>query len=634
LSSSDSEPKPKPKPNDKIHKYFIWDFDFLSDSSLQIAFIKTHFNENEDKEAIKRDASRVGVRELLDQVFNKSQESKTPSFSFIEKRAASKPLLVLCAEYVFSSNDFDFLKGHLENFKGEIIFIGGFGAVSGKRLKELSQDTIVHKPWDNDLEIDSSLKYNAGWLWVKHEKELRCYIFLKNFLEQGFEAVSIESIHKFIRIVRFETKDLIIYPLICADLVTQKDQKPLETIKKDIEKISSQKKILVTASLLQKKPNHKLWDKAFKDLFSSDNKLRDTCALVLNNGYQVNYYDYLNSKDLSLERENRCLTGVLVNYNSGNLDTGVGIKTRKEEHCYFANFIRSQEEGYMQGDLHLPESIGAGKDRHSFSLLHRHIWQKIEGQKQLLQASTNNNYLELMHLLNILKPSLIKEDLELNDKVFTSELVSGIKKENENLMNALKIAVGDNDDRASDYVAKIEEASLKGFSSVEVESFFSDIELLRNLHSALCQNLFLKHILDISDFNDFNPFLLKLVDEDKLDIDICIWSNTALKLSSMRECLSKMVTNTAQARDIHYIVEGSFKMSIDSELIDPDNITEPKLEPDIAADSLDPTKPKSRRIYFQPYDKFNSKVGKPSSLEDLKTSIKKIFEVVWVKENE
>ena len=95
---------------------------------------------------------------------------------------------------------------------------------------------------------------------------VQSYIFLKNYFEQTGE-ITVPNLKEGTCILRLEADDIVIFPLVCADLICNEISSPRQKIINSIENAGiSNKKLLVTGSLLNSNSSSGHWKAAIGDL--------------------------------------------------------------------------------------------------------------------------------------------------------------------------------------------------------------------------------------------------------------------------------------------------------------------------------------------------------------------------------
>lgn len=141
----------------------------------------------------------------------------------LKSEVAERPALVLAPELAFGSPDFDALDALIKKYEKNIIFICGFGFSAGLDLIDISNKPNVEGIWNATPQ--NKKKYNGGWVWIKNEKSVQCYIFIKNYFEQTGE-ITVPNLKEGDSILRLEAEDIVIFPLVCADLICNENSSP------------------------------------------------------------------------------------------------------------------------------------------------------------------------------------------------------------------------------------------------------------------------------------------------------------------------------------------------------------------------------------------------------------------------
>lgn len=234
---------------------------WLTNSHLAACILKlAQPTENEWMNDISRAGNLAIVRELLSRPKGLQQ-------SLLAQEFPDKPALVLASELAFGSEDFELLDVIVKQYNQNLIFICGFGFTVGSKLTNLTAHTDVEGIWHTSP--NENKKYNGGWVWIKQGNITKSYMFLKNFPEQGKET-SIPNWSGGDRILRLESNDLVIFPVVCADLISKENNSPSVRIADSlIADSSSNKRILVTGSLLNEKSESGHWKAAIGDLLEA-----------------------------------------------------------------------------------------------------------------------------------------------------------------------------------------------------------------------------------------------------------------------------------------------------------------------------------------------------------------------------
>lgn len=278
------------------------DQSWLDDNrELQVCLVQP---EPVNKQDILDDARRPQSLALAGAIFGKEDGETSLARWF-----GYQPGVVLFPEYAFGSTDFSELNDLINGFPGRVIVCAGFGIVRGNSLRELLNSC---KPtWQKGAgAIDPLGYYNAGWCWV-HEgpNRTRCFIFLKNFLDQKVELELSVPITEGKWIFRLDAKDLVFYPLICADLISNQTKGPRARIRSSLPitddgRPDLNKKVMVAALLYTQQPYHSLWHPAINYIVELH---QSTAGLITVNQPYAEF-----SSDVEKDKW-RCLSGGFIN---------------------------------------------------------------------------------------------------------------------------------------------------------------------------------------------------------------------------------------------------------------------------------------------------------------------------------
>ena len=182
----------------------------------------------------------------------------------LKDEVSERPSIVLTPELSFGTPDFNTLDALIKKYEHNLIFICGFGFSAGSALIEILNNPDVEGIWD--AAPQDGKKYNGGWVWIKDGNNVQSYIFLKNYFEQTGE-ITVPNLKEGDCILRLEGDDIVIFPLVCADLICNENNSPREKIFNSIEDAGiSNKKLLVTGSLLNSNSSSGHWKAAIGDL--------------------------------------------------------------------------------------------------------------------------------------------------------------------------------------------------------------------------------------------------------------------------------------------------------------------------------------------------------------------------------
>jgi hypothetical protein len=135
--------------------------------------------------------------------------------------------LLIFPEYAFSSRDFNTIDVRIRAYPSRIIVLAGFGAAKGSEIGELLKAGCLASWKDGSAALTVQGRYNAGWCWIHDpSKGTCCILFIKNFIDQAYEIAVVPNLLPLTSILRIDTEDVVLYPLICADLISNQEQSP------------------------------------------------------------------------------------------------------------------------------------------------------------------------------------------------------------------------------------------------------------------------------------------------------------------------------------------------------------------------------------------------------------------------
>ena len=181
--------------------------------------------------------------------------------------------LLIFPEYAFSSRDFDALNDLIALHPHPLIVIGGFGAVEGANLLQLLNKCTA--TWNTGAAgVDPQSRYNAAWCWIHHGPgDSSCYIVLKNFFEQQVEIALINGLTCGDHILQIEAQDLLLFPIICSDLVCEQVTSARTRISQKLQNVPANgRRVLVTAPLYTNKPESNHWPGVINNIVSLNNR--------------------------------------------------------------------------------------------------------------------------------------------------------------------------------------------------------------------------------------------------------------------------------------------------------------------------------------------------------------------------
>jgi len=191
---------------------------------------------------------------------------------------------VLLPELTFGSEDWQEIDGLIRGWSGNLVLIAGFGATPGRWLLDWvgeCGDTTRKLAINSESDIAPSDTYNGGWCWIQRaSSQTTCVAFLKNFLT-GAERDIVTGMGEASLMIRFS--DLLLFPTICADLISDEAAPPRNRIIEAVTAASAGLKVLVTGSLLQKSPWDQDWQIALNRVTDGCGARRDAVIVALAN---------------------------------------------------------------------------------------------------------------------------------------------------------------------------------------------------------------------------------------------------------------------------------------------------------------------------------------------------------------
>lgn len=211
--------------------------------------------------------------------------------------------LIMFPELAFSSMDLVNIVTRLKDFNGNVIFIGGFGFTYGDKLIELIDLLKISHFFGQYEQLTEDLRYNFGTVIVKFGNIFEKYFFVKNFADQNIEISLVDDLYLSNTILKLCLNNIVLYPLICADIICSTENSPSDLIKSDLINTTLNNNLLIILPLLliTKKPTHPLWEKSFSRL---------------GNLIDFPYYLLMCNESIENATTNNNLTGVLSNINN------------------------------------------------------------------------------------------------------------------------------------------------------------------------------------------------------------------------------------------------------------------------------------------------------------------------------
>lgn len=351
------------------------------------------------------------------------------------------PGVLVFPEYAFGSVDYGELDALISAYQRPLIVLAGFGAVSGNALNALLDR--CRPAWPAG-EIDPAARYNAGWCWIHHGPgQSACYIFLKNYFDQTVELPLIPDLKRGQNILRVEAEDLVLFPLICADLLSNEANGPRYRIGQNSPKLGNgtadaNKRMVAAAMLYCAKPFHDLWKGAINDIVAMHG--RKAAVLCVNQFAAI-------PREAEAEDDWRCLSGAFVDRSI--MDTSPAASLRPVRYVQTDSssglILRRADAGVACGRLRW--GISAAQGRY---IWHPEVWRKFNNgvlttiresaaflESKRFLARKKNRILAMYHdtSLPIVEPGMAKLAGELDESHITPriwpKLVFGVSSANE-----------------------------------------------------------------------------------------------------------------------------------------------------------------------------------------------------------
>lgn len=209
------------------------------------------------------DTPVLGVSEFAQAILLRVGNGPSPLQTWFAGEAG----MVVFPEYSFSSHDFPTLDASVCQHPTPLIVLAGFGAVLGSDLAALLQNGCS-AGWLNGAEALTPLgRYNAGWCWI-HESpgHTRCIVFVKNYPDQSAEIAEIPNLLTLGTILRIETDDLVLYPLICSDLISEQQNSPRVRIAQSLPQPGNGKRSVICTISCNSAPQSGWWRTAIDNV--------------------------------------------------------------------------------------------------------------------------------------------------------------------------------------------------------------------------------------------------------------------------------------------------------------------------------------------------------------------------------
>ena len=330
---------------------------WLVSGHLEACILKTR---HPTEEEYSNDKSRLENIAIITRLL----DSSCIDGGILKNEVGERSAIVLAPELAFGSPDFDALDALIKQYEKNIIFICGFGFSAGSDLIDISNKPDVEGIWNAVPQNEK--KYNGGWVWIKNENSVQCYIFIKNYFEQTGE-ITVPNLKEGDSILRLEGDDIVIFPLVCADLICNENGSPRTKLINSIADVGiANKRLLVTGSLLNSNSSSGHWKAAIGDLLE---KIKPSNGrLLLSN--------CVNPTPVREEETDkwRCLSGVFQHREGCKPPKKALPNLRYVEDTKFAGLVlRNTVRGAALGKLRWTNNASEGL--HAFSECIQYIWK-------------------------------------------------------------------------------------------------------------------------------------------------------------------------------------------------------------------------------------------------------------------
>lgn len=225
---------------------------------------------------LQQDASRPWVVQTLQSLLGADQR-------LAQIVTADRPAILLLPELALGLDDWDAVDALVRGWQRPLILISGFGFSRGDRITawvDGNGPTARHAGWPAGKGPAAERVYNSGWCWVHRPGATVCVTFLKSTAEQH-EEIHIEGLDHGTTHVAIRVDDLVIFPVICSDLLSIVAGRRVVAHKiiKYLEEHVDNARVLVVGLLLQKSGNPK-WRTAVIDVARAINTERVNVCLI------------------------------------------------------------------------------------------------------------------------------------------------------------------------------------------------------------------------------------------------------------------------------------------------------------------------------------------------------------------
>lgn len=197
---------------------------------------------------------------------------------------ANRPAILLLPELALGLDDWAAVDALVRGWQRPLILISGFGFSRGDRITAWVQEdgpTTRHAGWPADEGPAAARVYNGGWCWVHRPGATACVTFLKSTAEQH-EEIHIEGLDHGTAHLAIRVDDLIIFPVICSDLlnIVAGQRVVARKIARYLDDHAANDTRVLIAGLLLQKSGHAKWRDAVIDVARTINTERVNVCLI------------------------------------------------------------------------------------------------------------------------------------------------------------------------------------------------------------------------------------------------------------------------------------------------------------------------------------------------------------------
>ena len=224
-----------------------------------------------------QDASRPSVVQTLQSLLGADQR-------LAQIVTANRSAILLLPELALGLDDWAAVDALVRGWQRPLILISGFGFSRGNRINawlDGNGPTTRHGGWPVGEGPAAERVYNGGWCWAHRPGATACVTFLKSTGEQH-EEVHIEGLDHGTSHLAIHVDDLIIFPVICSDLLNVVAGQRVVVLKiaRYLEDHAADDTRVLVAGLLLQKSGHAKWRNAVIDVAHAINAERVNVCLI------------------------------------------------------------------------------------------------------------------------------------------------------------------------------------------------------------------------------------------------------------------------------------------------------------------------------------------------------------------